>query len=892
MFWRRRKTSDFSSEIQSHIAMETDRLQAQGMSFAEARAAATREFGNPTASTERYFESSPSAFFEPLLRDVRYAARVLAKNPAFTLVAVLSLALGIGANTAIFQLADAVRLRMLPVQDPQELAQVHLTNRKGVRGSQTGDHTLSYPIWEQIASRQESFSEVFAWGVAPFDLATSGEPRFAQGIAVSGGFFRSLGIQPAMGRLLTEADDRPGCGFPGVVISYAFWQRQFGGQPAALGSKINLNRHPVEIVGVTPASFFGMEVGRYFDMAVPICSMATLSQGRNLTKSGTDWWLTVMGRLKPEWTLPRAVSSLQSISTAVFATSLPANYPAVSVKDYLALKLTAEPAGTGISSLREQYTEPLWLLLGIAGLVLLIACANLANLMLARASAREREIAMRLAIGASRGRLVRQLMTESLLISLSGAALGLLAAQVLSRLLVSLLSTTGNMVFVNLDRDWRVLAFAGALAVLTGVLFGLAPALRSTNRELGDVLKSAGRGSTASRERFGLRRLLVVVQVALSMVLVVGALLFAGTLNNLMTADTGFRQEGVLIARVGFGAMRLQTPAMIAFRQELGDRLRAVPGVAAVGDTNLVPLSGGSTSNAVWMDGTPQTQARDCLRTHVGPGYFDALQTKLLAGRTIDDRDTATSVKVAVVNQAFARTLAGGQNPVGRRFWVEATPFEPSAEYEIVGMVRNTKYEELREDFQPIVFQAQSQDPEAQPGDAYLIRSQLPMDSLIPAVRTTLTSAAPNLRYQFQVFQTSIRDTLVQERLMASLSGAFGILAGILAAIGLYGVMSYLVARRRNEIGIRMALGADRREIVAMVLRESGLLLGAGLLAGTALALLSTRAVAALLFGLKATDLQALLGAAALLALVALAASYLPARRAANLDPTVALREE
>ena len=590
--------------------------------------------------------------------------------------------------------------------------------------------------------------------------------------------------------------------------------------------------------------------------------------------------------------MDRAGAYFQSISPALFEASLPANYPQVSIKDYLALRLMAEPAGTGVSDLREEYTEPLWLLMGIAGLVLLIACANLANLMLARASARSREIAVRLAIGASRGRLVRQLLAESLLISLVGAALGLLAARALSRLLVSLLSTQGNAVFVNLDSDWRVLAFTGVLAVLTGILFGLAPALRSTRSGLSDVLKSAGRGSTDGRERFGLRRLLVVIQVALSLVLVVGALLFSSTLKNLMIADTGFRQDGVLIARVGFAAMRLPLARVVTFRQELLERLRAIPGVTAAGDTNVVPLSGSSTSNAAWMEGTQPGMGHGCLRSHVGPGYFEALGTPLLAGRAIDDHDTATSPKVAVVNEAFARALLGGQNPVGKRFWVEATPFEPAAEYEIVGMVRNTKYRELREDFQPVIFQAQSQDPTAVAGDSYLIRSQLPMDSLVPAVRAVLTETSPSLRYNFQVLQTAIADTLVQERLMASLSGAFGILAGLLAAIGLYGVMSYLVTRRRSEIGIRMALGAGRREIVTMVLRESGLLLGTGLLAGAVLSLLSARAVATLLFGLKATDLRTLLTAAGMLAGVALAASYLPARRAAKLDPTVALREE
>ena len=892
MFWRSRRLADFSAEVQSHIEMETDRLVAQGMTFHDARATALREFGSRAASEERFFESARgAAILETLVRDLRYATRVLRKNPAFTLVAVLSLALGIGANTAIFQLVDAVRLRTLPVKDPQELAQVRLTSMELVRGSRQRPKTLSFPIWQQIRSRQQAFSEIFAWGLGNFDLSTSPEPRLVNGMTVSGSFFRALGVQPVAGRLFTEADGRPGCGFPGAVISYAFWQRQFGGQATAIGSKLDLNRHPVEIIGITPPGFVGMEVGWSFDVAVPVCTQEAFP-GRNLITSGTDWWLTVMGRRKPGWTLDRAGAHVQALSAAVFAASLPATYPAVSVKDYLALRLMAEPAGTGVSELREQYSEPLWLLLGIAGLVLLIACANLANLTLARASVRGREIAVRLAIGASRGRLVRQLLAESLLISTLGAILGLIVAQALSRVLVSLLSTQGNPVFVNLDRDWRVLAFTGALAMITGILFGLAPALRSTRADLGEVLKSAGRGSTAGRERFGARRLLVVVQVALSLVLVVGALLFVGTLNNLVTADTGFRRQGILVARVSFSALSLPASRVPAYRQELRDRLAAIPGVDAAADTDTVPLSGSATANAVWMDGTVPNRNHACLRTHVGPGYFETLGTPLLAGRAFEPRDDATSPKVAVVNEAFARTMLGGQNPVGKRLWVEATPFEPSAAYQIVGMVRNTKYEELREEFSPIVFQAQAQDPNAAPGDAYLIRSRLPMDSLIPAVRASLTEAAPGIRYRFQVFQTVIQDTLVEERLMASLSAAFGILAGLLAAIGLYGVMSYLVARRRNEIGIRMALGADRREIVGMVLRESGVLVGAGLLAGTLLSLVSGRAVATLLFGLKATDVQTLLTAAGLLTLVALAASYLPARRAANLDPTAALREE
>jgi putative ABC transport system permease protein len=889
--FRQRRLSDFSAEIQSHIEMETDRLRAQGMDPAQARATALREFGNRAVCEERFFESSPSAILETLLRDLRYAARVLRKNPAFTLVAVLSLALGIGANTAIFQLVDAVRLRMLPVKDPQELVQVRLTSMQKVRGSRLKSDALTAPIWDEIRDRQQALSGIFAWGSMRVDIGSSGETREIEGMVVSGGFFPSLGIQPAAGRLFTDSDDRPGCGLNTAVISYAFWQREFGGQASAIGGKLAVNRIPTEIVGVTPREFFGMEVGRSFDIALPICSMAAFP-GRNLTKAGTVWWLTVMGRLKAGWNLQRTAASLQPLSAAVFAASLPVNYPAVSVSDYLQLRLMAEPAGTGMSDLRDEYTKPLWLLLGIAGVVLLIACANLANLMLARASARGREIAVRLAIGASRRRLVRQLMAESLLISATGALLGLVAAQALSRLLVSLLGTQGNPVFVNLDRDWRVLAFTAALALLTAILFGLAPAMRSTGADLGDVLKSAGTRGSTERTRFGIRRLLVVAQIALSLMLVVGALLFSGTLNNLMTVETGFRQTGILVAYTGFSGMHLPEGRVASFRQELLERLSAIPGVDAAGDTDTVPLSGLSTSNRVWLDGASISQARDCLRTHIGTGYFEALGTPLLAGRAIEPRDTAASPKVAVVNEAFARVVLGGQNPVGRKLWVEATPFEPSAAYDIVGMVRNTKYEELREQFAPIVFHAESQNPVAALSDAYLIRSRLPMNTLIPAVRGVFQDVEPAIRFRFRIFQDGIRDSLMQERLMASLSAAFGILAGILAAIGLYGVMSYLVARRRNEIGIRMALGASRREIVIMVLRESGLLLGVGLLAGTALSLISAKAIATLLFGLKPTDAGTLLTAAGMLALVALAASYLPARRAANLDPTVALREE
>jgi putative ABC transport system permease protein len=892
MLWRRRRFNDFSAEVQAHIELETDRLRAQGMSEAEARAAAVREFGNVAASEERFYESGTlSTAAESGLRDLRYGARVLRKSPAFLLVAVLSLALGIGANTAIFQLVDAVRLRTLPVKNPGELMQVRLADISKMRGSRNGDDTLSYPLLEQIRGRQQAFSSMISWANSSFDLAAGSEPRFVPGLFVSGDLFRTLGVEPVLGRLLNSADDRPGCGFPGVVISYPFWQQEFGGQASAVGRKLTVNNHPVEVLGVTPASFFGLEVGRTFDVALPVCSQGAL-QKADLMTTGTNWWLEAIGRLKPGWSFAQAKSHIEVLSPAAAAASLPANYPARSVKDYLALKLLAEPAGTGRSELREAYARPLWMLLAIAGLVLLIACANLANLMLARASAGQREITIRLAIGASRRQLVRQLMAESLLVAAAGAGLAILVARVLSRLLVALLSTEGNDIFVDLKQDWRVLGFTAALAILTSILFGLAPALRSTRGEMGDVLKGAGRGAVGDREGFGVRRLLVVCQIALSLVLVVGALLFAGTFKNLVTADAGFRQEGVLVARVGFGRLALPRERLVPFRQELLDRLRAVPGVDAASDTDTVPLGGSFTGNSVWMDGSDVNHGGNSLRARIGGGYFETMRTPLLAGRGFDDRDTATSQKVAMVNEAFARKLVKGENPVGQRFWVEQTPNEPSTQYEIVGMVRNTKYYDLREGFEPIVFQPMTQDPAPNAADTFVIHTNMPIDSLIPAVRQTLTAVNPSIRYQFRVFQTSVRDTLVQERLMASLSTAFGILAGLLAAIGLYGVMTYLVARRRNEIGIRMALGANRLEIMRMVLRESGLLLGIGLVVGTLLSLAAGRAVTALLWGVKAYDPTTLAMAGGVLAVIALAASSLPARRAATLDPMAALRDE
>jgi predicted permease len=828
-----------------------------------------------------------------MFQDLRFGLRMLLKHKGFTAVAVLSLALGIGANTAIFQLLDAVRLRTLPVKAPQELAEVRPTDMSGTRGNKSAWYpAVTNPIWEQIRDRQQAFSGIFAWGTGSFNLAQGGEVRSARALWVSGDFFNVLGVQPMLGRLFTTADDRRGCGAPGVVISHGFWQREYAGDRNVIGRKVTLADQPFEIIGVTPPGFFGMEVGRSFDLALPICAEAATAGKNHRLDSGIHWWLMVTGRLKPGRSFTQATSELQSLSASRFQQTQPANYPPVSVKNYLGMKLEAVSARGGYSVLRQNYEDSLWLLLAIAGSVLLIACANLANLLLARASSRERELAVRKALGASRVRLLRQLLSESLLLAVVGAASGALLAQVLSRFLVSFLSTRSDTVFLELGVDWSVLGFTAALAVLTCLFFGLMPAVRATGIEPGAVMKAGGRGQTAGRERFSLRRALVVLQVALSLVLVAGAFLFTRSLNKLLTVDTGFQQEGILITRAGFGRLNLPPDRRIPFRREVLDRIKAIPGVEAATDMDTVPLSGGGRSNTVWLQGTDAQQKVGADFNGVGLNYFKTLRTPLLAGREFDERDAKDAPRVAIVNETFARRLLQGANPVGRSFFVEATPYDPETLYEIVGLVKDTKFGELREEYGPIVFLAAGQDPAPGSGRQIFIRSSLPQAEITAAVRHVLAEINPTINVSFEWYKTMIEGSILRERLLATLSGFFGLLALLLASIGLYGILSYSVTGRTNEIGIRMALGARRRNVLWLVLREALLLVMAGIAVGLPVVYFTTRLASTLLYGLKPTDAVSLSLATLLLAPVAFVAAYLPARRATRVDPMVALRYE
>jgi len=894
VFRAERLDDELESELQYHLAETVDRLVAAGMSARDAEREARRRLGNYSVQKERTRDMNVAAWLDATRADFVYAARQLRMNPGFAAIAVLSLALGIGANSAMFQLVNAIRLKMLPVAKPQELA--YLDWEKGsARGGWWSTRSANFTSGqlEEIRNQQQAFTGVFAWSASRFNLTNGGEPRYAEGVYVSGNLFEQLGVQAALGRTLTPADDGANC-TAGAVLSHAFWQREFGGDPGVLGRTVSLDGHAVPVIGVTGPSFFGVEVGNRYDLAVPLCADRLMAEdGKGRMPVATGWWLSLMGRLRPGWNVESANAHLRALSPGIMRATLPSDYNPAMAKRFLANHLVVTEGGTGVSGLRRDYERPLWLLMAITGLVLVIACANLANLLLARATVREREIAVRMAIGASRGRLVRQLLAESFLLALLGAAAGAGLAVALSRGLIGYLSTAKNPVDVNVTPDARVLLFTGGLAALTCVLFGLLPALRATVQSPSSAMRSGGRSVTAGRERFAVRRVLVATQVALSFVLLVGALLFVRSLHNLLTADAGFQAEGVLAVDVDLSKAGFAKERRAGLYKDFRDKFAAMPGVVSAAQVGATPVSGGSWDQSVGPDGERAADSgKTAFLNRTAPGYFRTMGTRVLAGRDFDERDTVTSPKVAIVNEVFARKYFGGANPVGHTFHLDERAGKAESLYQIVGMVANTKYRELREEFRPLAFFPVGQEANPAPGATFVLRVAGSPTPVMGRVKTAAAEMNASIGIEMRPFSVQLSESVLREKLMATLSGGFGLLAGMLSMLGLYGVIAYMVARRRNEMGVRMALGAGRGHVVGLVLREAVVLLGIGLAAGVGLVLWVGKAATALLYGLAANDVWSLGGAGVLLMAVALVASYVPARRAAGVDPMLALRNE
>jgi putative ABC transport system permease protein len=891
------------NELAEHLRERFDELVRGGAGGEEAYRATLEELSEEKlrAGLRIMFEELPppialggegrGGFWAGIAQDFRLAARQLRRNPGFAAVTLLSLALGVGANAAIFALIDAVVLRTLPVPSPQELADVHLVHGSRTGSSVSAQHDFSSAIWNGLRQQQQGFSSIAAWSTEGFNLGRGGEVRNADGLWVSGSFFDMLQVHPIVGRLIGPSDDHAGCGVQGVVISYGFWQSEFGGRANAVGSTISLDRISFPILGVTPASFSGLQVGRKFDVALPLCSEPAVHGEDAWTKSRTTWWLTAIGRLKPGWSTQKATAQLASVAPGIFAATLPGEYDAIAKKSYRSFSFRADPAATGDSPLRREFEQPLYLLLAISGLVLLIACANIANLMLARASARRHEMALRLALGARRARIVRQLLVESLLLAVIGAAAGSALAELLGRVLIDGVGTSQDQVYLSLAPDWRMLAFTAGLALLTCVFFGIAPAIQSARTDPGTVAKTAGRGMTAARQGLLLRRGFIIAQIALSLLLVAGSLLFVRTFRNLIDLNAGFDQSGVLVADYYFSALNLPQAQRLEYKRELLDQVRATPGVEAAAEASIVPLSGNGWNELIDIPGTSVQRAVSWF-DRVSPDYFRTLRVPMIAGRDFDANDTASAPLVAIVNRKFAQTLLAGANPVGATFGVRQDADRPDKMYRIVGIVENTKYANLREDDRPIAYLPVSQDPAPDLDSTFVVRSSQNLGSLIASLKNVAARNSSEIVLDFSVLRTSIREGLGRERLMAALSSFYGALAALLATIGLYGIMSYSVARRRTEIGIRMALGASRARVLGMVLREAAILLGIGLAAGVILVIASGRMIQSILFGLQADDPLTIAAAIGGMALVALGASLIPAQRAAAVQPMQTLREE
>ena len=874
-----RKESELDEEIRFHLSEEAEERAAAGLTADQARVAAKKDFGNVSLIREVTREVWGWGFVERLIQDVRYALRTTRRNPGFSLAVIFSLALGVGANTAVFSLMNAVMLRLLPVSDPERLV---VFAHRGDGDASTGSN---YPIYENLRTRSRSFQGVLAFCPLPMKLRLGSVTSSIDGQYVTPNYFSVLGVQPILGRVFSEteaADDV-------VVISYGLWKRSFGGSLDVIGQAVIVNSVPLTIIGVHPPEFFGVRPGSSVDVSIPIRLQQRMSPefGDRLAERGGTWSLCIIARLRDGVSSDSARAEAEGLVRPwVQEFVLPESGR---LGSWARVELLE--GRSGLDTLRRQFSRPLRVLPAVVAMVLLIACANIANLLLARSASRRHEIAVRASIGAGRSRLVRQLLTESIVLATLGGIVGLFLATWASQLLVAFLSTGGRLLVLDVNPDLRVLTFTAAITLVTAIVFGLAPALRATNLDLNASLKehSAGRGSDA---RGGtLRRLLVAGQVGVSLLLLIGASLFMRSLINIRGVDPGFNPEQLLLVsfdRLGTG---YQGERLSAFYRQTLERIVAIPGVQAASLSSLGPLSGDdSTRFFNTPDYTAGSTVDHVVRVNsITPRYFETMGIPLVEGRPFSDGDGTGSPRVAIVSRSAARHYFAGRSPVGAFFRLGRESFGPPTE--IIGVAGDIKQTDLRVEPRRMVYFPFDQVP--QPNAVAEVRAAGDVPAIIAALRQAISAVNSDIPVEsIKTVAEQVNDGLVQERLLAVLSSLFGLLALSLAALGLYGVVSYAVTMRTTEIGIRMALGADRWSVVRMIVWEAGIVIGAGMALGVLAAVSLTRIVANMLFGLTPTDALAYLLAIATLLGVAAIAAFIPARRASMIDPIVALREQ
>ncbi|HEU0139796.1 MAG TPA: ABC transporter permease [Bryobacteraceae bacterium] len=871
LMYRRRLDRDLEEELRLHTVMRAQKFTAEGMPPKAAQAAAERQFGNRTRVRETCRELWTFSTIEALWQDVRYGLRTLAKAPVFSAVAIISLALGIGANTALFSLMDVMLMRELPVKNPQQLVEF-------IRASPSAMMTnLPYPVFSYFQRDQEVLEDVFTISPSQAVVNAGAGAERAQAHLVSGSFFPALGVNALMGRSMGPSDDRHSV----AVLSHGFWSRRFGADPSILGRTVRVNGEPFTVVGVMPPAFFGVDRSEIPDLWLPIPAGV---------RPQAEVW--VLGHLKPGV----SVSQAQTVLEPLFGQALESltgeieRWPERDRKAFLSQKLLIRSATSGTVDLEWTYWKgkaTLKVLMGLTVLVLLIACVNLANLLMARSANRTREIGIRLGIGAGRFRLVRQLLTENLLLSLAGGAIGLVVAAWGHRLLLGFLVRDPQSVALDFRLDYRVLCFGLALSVTTCVLFGLMPALRATHPNLIGAIR--GDANERGPARIPLARTLLPLQVALSMVLLMGAGLFARSLRNLGMADLGLVRSNLLMTEVRAPGKAPQEHQQ--FWTRFGEQVSAVPGVRSVALAGSVAFGSGGWNQTVWIDRAGQP-AQDAKISHniVSPGFFATVGIPVLIGRGFGEHDRKGSPLVAVVNQTFARRYLPNENPIGKRFGDRGR--DSSGRYEIVGVVGDAKYGAVREPMRPMAFYPLLQQ-EPRNLMAVHVRTAAGPDALVPSIRRKILAIdGESLVSEIRTLPQVVRSQLRQDRMFATLAAFFAALALALAAIGIYGIVAYRVTRRMPEIGVRIAMGAQRKDVLWLVMKETLTLFAIGGLLGAACALVASRLIRSLLFALEPSDPATLASAGVILFTVGVFACLLPARRAASLDPLVALRIE